>query len=147
MAIWIKHTDRILHSPALKLAVEGWFYLLQSDMVDLGAVMIAWDHKAFIAYGGIAGDRAEPVGVLTYTDQDWSNTLFVNIAYVIPTWRRQGVHMKMWEAIVEKAKVLQRPMITSSTHINNAISRASMAKQGRKETSVYVRYNVDLSPT
>jgi RimJ/RimL family protein N-acetyltransferase len=133
----IKHYDAICNTPALRLAVRGWHELLEMDSCPGGGVLIGYDHKSIVAFDD---DGGEPIGVLTWINQDWANQLYVMLAYVVPGHRRKGVHTAMWRALVEKAGELKRPAIASGTSSTNAISRAVMASQGRAEAGVYTRY-------
>ena len=137
MTIRIEHFDRVMNTPALPLAVRGWHELLCAGLTDLGAQCVAWDHKAIVAFSGDT-----PVGVLTWFDQDWTGRLHVALAYVLPDHRRQGIHTTMWESLKDKAVEMKRTAIVSSTHIQNAASRASMLKQGRTEHGVYTQYRL-----
>jgi RimJ/RimL family protein N-acetyltransferase len=139
--IRIEHYDRIVRTPALKLAVQCWHELLSSDLIDDGASAVSWDQKAIVAFDDL---NARAIGVLTYFDQDYTNSVAVALAYVLPGYRGMGVHTAMWQTLVEKAKELKRPCITSSTHVDNATSRDAMRSQGRKELGVLVRYKVEL---
>jgi GNAT superfamily N-acetyltransferase len=134
----IKHYDAIGHTPALRLAVRCWHELLEAGLIDDGGIAVGWDHKAIVAFA----EGGTPIGVLTWTNQDWANQLHVALAYVIPQHRRQGVHTAMWHALVAKAVELKRPVIASSTSLGNLASRQMMAAQGREETGVVTRYRV-----
>ena len=68
--------------------------------------------------------------------------MHVILAYVVPGWRRQGVHTAMWNALVAKAVELKRPVIESGTSIDNAVARAAMRAQARVETSIITRFHV-----
>lgn len=132
----IHHFKTIARTPALKLAVAGWLELLEGGRSD-GGIVLSWDQEVIMA-----ADASGPVGVLTWTDQAWSNQLVVNLAYVIPTRRRQGVHTAMWRALIGKALELKRPAIVSGTAIGNVPARSAMLEQGRRETGIVVTFEV-----
>ena len=137
MTLRIEHFNRVLNTPGLLLAVRGWYELLCANLIDPGAPAVGWDHRAIVAFDGDM-----PVGVLTWFDQEWTGTVQVALAYVMPEHRRRGVHTALWEALKDKAVELKRAAISSSTHMRNTASRASMSKQGRVEDGVYLRYEV-----
>jgi hypothetical protein len=61
---------------------------------------------------------------------------------VVPACRRQGIHTAMWNAMIAKARELKRPVISSSTALENTAMRNLMKTQGRVETSVNTRFVV-----
>jgi GNAT superfamily N-acetyltransferase len=134
--VTIRHYPGILNSPGLDMAVFGWHELMLKGYTDPGAVVIAFDHKAIVAF-----EDGEPVGLLTYVDQEWAQQLWICLAYVTPARRRRGIHSKhLWPALIGTARELKRGVIASGAHVNNVISRAMMISQGRVETMVYTRY-------
>ena len=134
----IRHYDTICHSPALPLAVRCWHEMLELGLMPDGGVHISWDHKAIVAFA----DDGTPAGMLTWINQEWANQLYVMMAYVVPGHRRKGVHTEMWQALVEKAIELKRPVIARGASVGNAVSRQAMASQGRDEAGVYTLYRV-----
>jgi GNAT superfamily N-acetyltransferase len=133
----VRHYDTLMNSPGLILAVRCWHELLLWKFIDPGATAVQYDHKAFVAFQG-----ETEVGVLTYAEQGWSNSVYIGLAYVVPACRRQGIHTAMWNAMIAKARELKRPAISSSTALGNTAMRNLMKKQGRVETSVNTRFVV-----
>jgi GNAT superfamily N-acetyltransferase len=123
----------------MKLAVHGWAELL--DGSPNGAQLISWGHKAIVAYyEGLA------VGVLTWSDQEHINQLWINLAYVAPDARRLGCHTAMFEALIDKAREMKRATIGSGAAIGNKPSLASMRKQGRVQRAITTEYHVRSAP-
>lgn len=133
----ISHVNFLANTPALKLAVAGWHELLQRDLCGESGCLVAWDQHAIIA-----NIDDKPIGVMTWFDNDWSNAVHVMIAYVLPEYRRQGVHRAMWKALVAKAQELNRPVIQSSVHISNMESRAAMIAEQRFTTGFNTSFRV-----
>lgn len=133
----LRHFECIMNTPALPLAVRCWHELLRDGLMDLGATAVQYDHKAIGVFEG-----SEILGVMTWVDQAWANQLSIALAYVIPNRRRQGVHSMMWRAVVEKARELKRPVISSGAAVANDPSRHMMQHQGRVETAVLTRFMV-----
>jgi GNAT superfamily N-acetyltransferase len=134
----IVHADTLLNTEALALAVRGWSQLLDAYQIDLGACAVAWDHKAIICVAG----PDNPIGVLTYTKQDWANQFVIVLAYVKPPHRRQGIHTAMFNALVRRAEEQKISVILSGSSIRNMVSRAAQRSQGRIESGVITRFKV-----
>jgi GNAT superfamily N-acetyltransferase len=150
----IKHYDAIGHMPALWLVERAWHALLEAGLGDDGATAAAWDDhlgalvvdldhgaQAIVAF---AGDET-PIGLMTWSDQAWCNQVWINLAYVLPEHRRQGVHTAMLAALVEKARELNRPIIASGLSARNAGARAAMKAQGRVESAIVVHLRIPAS--
>lgn len=136
----IKHFDMIGQSPdAVWLAVRGWHELIEAAIPRnrSGAMLVSWDHKAIVAH-----DAGGPVGVLTWSDQEHLNHIWINFAYVIPSCRRQGCHTALFQALVGRARELKRRQILSGSTVGNEASRAAQARQGRVETGVTTIFRV-----
>jgi GNAT superfamily N-acetyltransferase len=133
----IRHVETISRTPALTLAVRGWHDLVMNGAHD-GGVLVGYDHKAILA----VDDDGTPVGVLTWSDQEWQNAVWVNLAFVIPERRRQGVHKAMFAALVVKARELKRPVILSGTTLDNQPSRAMMDAEGRDAYAIMTKFPV-----
>jgi ribosomal protein S18 acetylase RimI-like enzyme len=141
--ITIRHYDCLPNSPGLELAVRGWSELLTCGYCDRGATVVGYDHKVIVAYNSSQeSGETPPVGVLTWSELAYANEVFVMLAYVVPACRRRGVHTAMFNALVEKAQALKRPIITGSTSVHNRAAREMMKRQGREETSVNTRFRV-----
>jgi GNAT superfamily N-acetyltransferase len=139
----IEELDSMLNTPAIKLAVSGWHALLQAGFADEGGCVVQWDQKALL--GWVEGDgRQCPVAVLTYYDRPAMNDMWISLAYVLPEWRRKGVHTALFARLVEKAKEAKRRAICSGAHINNTASRQAMLAQGRVEQFVTTNFVVPL---
>jgi hypothetical protein len=132
----IRRFDNLCNTGCLPLAVRGWHEMIAEGHSD-GGILLAWDQKV------IRADlRGIPIGVLTWSKQDWSNSIFVNLAYVVPEMRRRGAHKLMFSDLVEQAKGLQIPAIVSGTHIDNTEAQKAMLGQGRKAIGMVFRYLV-----
>ena len=137
MTVEIRHYAGIMNTPGLNLAVRAWHELLDAGFVDPTAIVVQYDHKAIVAFSG-----GRPVGVLTYYDQEWASQIGVAVAFVLPEHRRQGIHTRMWQALIAKTQELKRTSITSGAHIRNEASLASQAKRGSIEKSIGTRFEV-----
>jgi len=133
----IRHYNNMTRTPALALAVEGWMWLVKKGHTD-GGFVLNWEQKAILALR----ENAVPVGVLTWSDQPWNASVFVNLAYVKLAFRRTGVHTAMFDALVERARELGRPTILSGAMKTNNVSRHAMKAQGRVEYAVMTKFDV-----
>ncbi len=140
--VTVEHYDLLMNTDALPLAVRGWHELLDLELIDRGAILVQFDHHAVVARVA-----QTPVAVLTWMDQEWSNALFVVLAYVLPEHRRRGLHSRyLWPAVIDKARERNRPVIYSGASIRNHASRALQRSQGRIESSVATIFAVPPRP-
>lgn len=133
----IEHYDGLNRTPALPLAVEGWFRLFQQGLAG-DTVQVQWDHNSLVAFDN--DDVA--MGIITYAHLEYLKSLTVCIGYVRPAYRRLGVYRALWDALVGKATEMKASVIDSSTFIENAPMRAVASDQRRRETSVNLRFDV-----
>jgi hypothetical protein len=131
-----------MRTPALPLAVRCWHELLTAGHIDDGAVAVAWDHKAIVAFYKAAGRLEKPIGVLTWQDIEWSSTINVALAYVVPEARMLGVHTALWDELVVKAQQMGRQVISSSVSTYNLGSKAAIKSQGRQFAGLIVKFAV-----
>jgi GNAT superfamily N-acetyltransferase len=134
----IRHYQVVANTPALPLLVKGWAELLAVGHAGDG-VLVCWDHKAIVAFSADL-----PVGVMSWSDVEWQNQLYVHLAYVEPGFRRRGVHRLMFRALVEKARELKRPVIGGGYVIGNSGSSAVMEAEDRRRHGVTTRFIVGV---
>ena len=134
----LRHYESLPYTPAIALALEGWHELAQAGHCDPGGIFVAWDHHAIVAF-----DKLDhPLGVLTFTKQDWNRTCFVVIGWVLPAHRSRGVYRAMWDKLVVLAQEWKFARIEGTTAIENDKMRAVAKALGRKERGVYLWYDV-----
>ena len=135
--VTIRHYDCIMNTPALPLAVRAWYELLRDGLTDPGAQVVQYDHKGIVA---LIDD--DPLAVLTWGEQAYANQVFVGVAFVLPAFRRQGIHTRMWKELIIKTRALKRPVIVSGAHIKNKGSIAMQRSQGRMDVALLTRFEV-----
>jgi GNAT superfamily N-acetyltransferase len=129
---------KIVNTPALPLAVEGWNALNKQGYTESGEVMIHWDHCAILARdpAGLAS------GVLTFQHLEWCSTINTCIAYVLPNKRRRGIHTKMWRLLVDFARAEKVVHISSGVHEANLESQWVHNVQKRQQYGRLYRYAI-----
>lgn len=135
--ITITHYNRVLNTPALSLAVEGWNELFRLNLADTGSQLIEHTHSAIVV-----SVRDAPVGVMTWDDFPSLGAINVYLAYVVPEFRRKGIHRAMFNALVHRAQTMQREVITSGITVGNKRSLASHVSMGRKVQGFVTRFDV-----
>jgi len=130
----VHHYDGVPRTPALLLALKGNVEIVEAGFA-VPAVHFNWDSKAVVA--SIDG---VPCGVITWNHTEWMKQVDITVAYVLPEYRRRGVYRAMWEALVEKAKVVGALEIMSNTAVANAPMRGAAAAVGRSEGGVILRF-------
>ena len=84
--------DHINNTPCFKLAAFAWNDLVQRGMSPL-EVALSYDQR-----GVWAQQDGEVVGVLVWLVQDHIKTGFVQLSFVVPEKRQQGVYKAMVES-------------------------------------------------
>jgi ribosomal protein S18 acetylase RimI-like enzyme len=80
-------------------------------------------------------------GFIVYRWSDQRAEWFVMLAYVVPKWRRTGVHTSLFRMLVERAeKRGDIRAIVSGTHVDNNAAQAAFKSQGRKPISIMYEY-------
>jgi RimJ/RimL family protein N-acetyltransferase len=126
----------LARTPALPLVVEGWNELIKGGRI-LNVVLVFWDDRALVAFRG-----NKPVGVLTFAHIEHLKSFDIRIGYVLPQFRRHGVYMELWNALVALAQEEKIEAIESSTAMENKAMRAAAAKMGRRERGVLLTFEV-----
>lgn len=138
MVFELAYFDTVTGTKAVPIAVRGWHYLLEHDLVDPGAVMLAWDHKAFVA--SAPGDI--PVAVLTFQHIEWKKEFYVNIGFTDVQYRCRGAYKQLWAALVLKAQEMNVKKITATTKIANNDMQSVAEALGRKIVGYYIDFDV-----
>uniref|UniRef100_A0AAU8HXR8 N-acetyltransferase domain-containing protein n=1 Tax=Rhizobium phage LG08 TaxID=3129229 RepID=A0AAU8HXR8_9CAUD len=95
----------------------------------------------------VSYDDAEEIqGFMIVSYNDYSSSWHISISYVFKNHRRKGVHTKLFEKLVEKAKARGDILsINSGTHCDNYKAQAAFEKQGRKKSFVVYEYKIEGS--
>lgn len=132
----VRHYDGINNTPAVGLIVHGL-----SELMDNGwapdEVNASYENSAFVAF---QGDK--PVGVLAYNKQEWRKVLWVQMAYVLPSARNEGIYARLWHEAVAKAVELKMVKVQGGVHVGNTVMRRTAVALGRKES--FVTYDFDV---
>lgn len=139
LPIRVDLVDGINGTPAAELAVRGWLDNIESGFSD-GELNMGHSLKAFIGYAQNGRDML-PVGVITW-DVDAAR-IWVHQSYVLPEYRGRGVYSAMWNELIDHAQGLPNVRsVQSATHVNNKAMRAIAARQGRRETAVFLKVDI-----
>ena len=132
MKLDLKLYRRITNTPALPLLLNGWQELLQRELLDPGAIMIAWDHQAIVATALDGPHDGRDIGVLSFLVWDYLGEIGTILSWVHPTARLNGVHKQMFARLVEYAQEIDMRAITSATHVDNRQSQQAHQAEGRQ---------------
>ncbi len=83
------------------------------------------------------------VGVTTYEFQEISNSYWICLSYVLPEYRRIGVHSALWKALLERCKQEKVERVYTSISIKNSSMLDVAKSQGRVPTSVNYVYELE----
>jgi L-amino acid N-acyltransferase YncA len=133
----IEHFEGLNRTPATVLAIQGWLELQERGLGE-PVMNLNWDANVIAA---LADDGA-CIGVIVWQHIKWTRQVFVDLGYVAPAARQQGVYRALWAALVEKARELKVPHIYGITHLDNIDMRATARKLGRIEIGVSLRFDV-----
>ena len=136
MTITITHHKRISQTPAIPLLVRGWAEISAASLTN-GGICIAWDHEALVA---LVDDT--PAGVLSYNFSEWQNCFWVNLGYVLPEYRKQGVYRALWAELITRAQTAGALTIEGSTHVDNKALQRVASKLGRAPSSITYTFAV-----
>lgn len=127
--------EGVNNTPALRLLAEAWLERLAAG--DPQETVINWDHCAFVAFTDDASPNDTPVGVISFEHIKWRRLLWVQLSYVVPSARRQGVHSLLFEALRKHAAKLGVVEIQSGISVTNT----EMIQVARKRGSI-AKYTV-----
>jgi GNAT superfamily N-acetyltransferase len=131
----IEHYTGLDHTPATAFACRAHAELLSEGGEQ--AVALHWSYNVILA--SISG---KPVGVIVWFEQKETRGLWLQLGYVAPEHRKQGVYGKLWRAVVDKAREQGALFIRSATGMGNETMRAVAKSQGRRELAVSLIYDV-----
>lgn len=137
----IEHYEKLNNTPAVKIAVEGWNEMLVRG-VAREVVMVQWDSNALVAFHQNDLLELVPAGVIIYAHLEWAREMHINIGYVRPAFRRQGVYRELWAALVARAQEKNVAYIEGSTAMDNEEVRATARSLGREERGVLLGFKV-----
>lgn len=80
-----------------------------------------------------------PIAFLSFGKRKWGHSYYTTGAFVLPKYRRCGIHAKMYDLLKDHVKSNGYLSIESTVHVNNEASRKSMEKQGRKLTGYFYK--------
>lgn len=141
MTAQIDHYDGLDGTPAAAIALRGMAELLALAGSEQ-LIGLHWSYPAITA--SIDG---KVVGVIVWIDQvKESKRICLQLGYVVPERRAEGIYGQLWRALVEKARELKCPAICSATRVDNYRMREVAKKQGRTECAISLRYDVPAAP-
>lgn len=88
-------------------------------------------------------DDETPIGFIVYRPNALMAEWWIMLSYVDPSQRSQGVHTKLFEAVVERAKSKGDVLtIACGTHVNNIDAQTAFKRQGRVLTGFIYTFRV-----
>lgn len=124
----IHYRAQIEGSPVVRFVAKAWVSLMDEKQWDSSSVLVTGSLQCVYA---LDGNRV--VGCLTFHVDDAQS--IVNIAYVLPKYRGQGVYRQMHEAFVEQAKLQGTRELVNICYPTN---------QGIRETAQKLGYTLSL---
>lgn len=86
-------------------------------------------------------DSGQIHGFLVYRPNEQRAEWFIMLAYVVPRWRRTGLHSRLFRTLIERAETRgDIRTILSGTHVDNHAAQAAFKAQGRKAISIMYEY-------
>lgn len=129
----LKSQEKLTNCPALPLIAAAWMELLDKGFV-CGSIPVGWDHSALWLE-----DNGKPVAILTWNFQDWNRDFWINLAYVLPEYRRQGLYGQLHMEAKRLAAEKKASSISSGIGITNEPMRVAAEAMGRKPLYVVYR--------
>lgn len=143
------HTPKFIAHESYTLYPAAFHELHTYDFMSRQNNGIGYDNEAIYAVDSevIKGEVYRvPVGFIAYELVKWNSSVSIEMAYVKPSYRRQGIHTKMFETLTDRLrdenmnKGANHTYISTSVSANNEASMAAMEKQGRILTSHYYKF-------
>jgi len=117
------------------------------ELMDAGLINQTFDNVHHSYHGIVAWNGEDVVGFICYEFLESSNVYHINLAYVVPSHRREGIHTKMFERLVTEMKTNGVRKINSGTMIDNIAAQKAFEAQGRVATSInYTYLNPEFKP-
>jgi GNAT superfamily N-acetyltransferase len=131
----IDHYAGIDGTPAVAIALRG-----QLECLEYGGEVAIGLHYSYNAI--VASIGAETIGVIVWHEQKEWRRIWLQLGYVLPEYRREGIYSVLWEELLAKAYELKVDAICSATAAANERMRTIAKKQGRVEYAVSLRYRL-----
>jgi GNAT superfamily N-acetyltransferase len=87
-----------------------------------------------------------PAGIIAFTVDEARSLVWVQMSFVVPEFRGQGVYRFMYEALRAIAKQHRCRTIEGATHIKNTVMRSVAKKLGRTECAIILTEEIDIEP-
>lgn len=133
----IEHVKQLSGNEAMAFAIHANAELIRTGMADGYVCIVNWDDYAIVAK-----HDNKVIGIITYSIQNWTNSYFVRIGYVIPKYRNKGIYKRLWGRLVEEAHSNSIKCIYGITKVENTALREVAKKLGRVEESVNLAFIV-----
>lgn len=134
----ISYFENCGHSPAWPLVPRAMLDLDQSGIGFQPHVSPVWNDPCLVSI-----EDGKPKGFLIYRYDEQKCSWFILLAYVLPLYRRQGIHTALFRGLVERAE--RRGDILSidcGTHQDNLPAQAAFEAQGRKKVAIMYEYRI-----
>ena len=133
----VVHFEQINRTEAYPLALEGHVELLRQGLAE-PVESVSWENEALLAKQG----SGELAGVLVFGHQKWNRSFWVQLGFVRPQFRRQGVYRAMWRQLVTIAQARKIPVILGATSVSNTDMQRVMAQLDRSAYAIQYAYKV-----
>lgn len=125
-----RHYEGINHTPALPLLVEAQREMMSSGFM-VNETVGSWDNWAIVAFMGLV-----PVGLIAYENVKWRKIVWISLSYVVPKYRRRGIHTRLFKELRKKALTLEGAPreIQGGVSAKNTVMQSAAIAQGRQAT-------------
>lgn len=141
MAFTIGYSDKLGRAPipVIRLAHEAVNAIVQAGHTGARAC-VAPDEENIVIYA--KSEHGDPIGILLYTIAEAYGTIHLDIGYVEPSSRQDGVYRAMFLDLVHRAKEKKLYSIRSMIHVNNRVMLDLAQRDGFKPTIAELVYDV-----
>jgi GNAT superfamily N-acetyltransferase len=134
----IARVEKLSRCPAaVSLGIDGLQELHHKGWTEESVTGLGYDRPALIAY-----DEVTAAGVIIYEVKEWMNSLCVELGYVAPVFRRQGVYRALWAELCLIAGEKGCRRISGSVHRDNAPMQSAMAALDREPIWLVYEYSL-----
>jgi ribosomal protein S18 acetylase RimI-like enzyme len=119
----IHYRQQIEGSPVVRFVAKAWVALMDDKQWDSTSVLVTGNLQCVYARDG-----NKVTGCLTFHVD--AEQAVVNIAYVLPKYRGQGIYRQMHDAFVEQAKKQEAKELVNICYPSNTGIRETVRKLG-----------------
>ena len=141
------HVKQLGGTRFMGYAIQSHAAMIKEGTASDRHLNLHWENEGMFAVLREEGEWKSPdgpiiVGMITFTDQQWSRCLQIGLGFVTRRFRLDGVYTAMWNRLVELAQDRGVGTISGITYASNEAMRSVAQKHGRREKGIVLEFEV-----